>query len=82
MSRTLKAGMALAVTLMIPLAGCGGKLKLSAERMCAASGGKYSPQTQTCDAPPINARKASEMCQAHGGVYDSVLQVCAFEGVK
>ena len=73
-------GMALAVALVMPLAGCSGKMRLSAEKMCAASGGKYSMSTQTCDAPAQSGRKAADYCQAHNGVYDPVLQVCEFEG--
>ncbi len=80
-TRTL-VGMTLAMALVIPLAGCGGKMKLSAEKMCAGAGGKYNMSTQTCDAPAQNARKAAEICAAHAGVYDSVLQVCEFEGTK
>ena len=75
-------GMTLAVALVIPLAGCSGKMKLSAEKMCASAGGKYSMATQTCDAPAQNARKGADMCQAHGGVYDPVLQLCEMEGTK
>ncbi len=76
MSRTVMVGMALAVALVVPLAGCSTKGKMTVAKMCAASGGKYSVQTQTCDAPPINAKKATDMCQALGGVYDSGAQVC------
>jgi hypothetical protein len=76
MSRKVMVGMALAVALVTPLAGCTSKGKLTVSKMCAAAGGKYSMQTQTCDAPPVNAKKATDMCQAMGGVYDSGAQVC------
>jgi len=61
---------------MIPLAGCGGKARLSAAKICASAGGKYSMQTQTCDAPAQSSRKASDMCLAHGGYYDPSAQTC------
>jgi len=82
MNRKALVGVTLAMALALPLAGCGGKMKISAERMCSSAGGKYSVATQTCDAPAQNARKAADYCQAHNGVYDNVLQVCEFEGTK
>jgi hypothetical protein len=76
MNRRVMVAMTLAVALMIPLAGCAGKARLSAAKICASAGGKYSMQTQTCDAPAQTGRKASEMCAAHGGAYDPNAQVC------
>ena len=76
MNRRVMVAMTLAVALMIPLAGCAGKARLSAAKICASAGGKYSMQTQTCDAPAQTGRKASEMCAAHGGTYDPNAQVC------
>ncbi len=76
MNGKVMVGMVLAVTLVMPLAGCASKGKLSAAKMCAGAGGKYNAQTQTCDAPAQTGRKASEMCQAHGGYYDPTAQVC------
>ena len=76
MNRKLMVGAALAIALVVPLAGCSGKGKLSAAKICAAAGGKYSMQTQTCDTPQHSGKKASEMCQAHGGYYDTASQVC------
>ena len=76
MNRRVMVAMALAVVFVIPLAGCGGKAKLSASKICASAGGKYSMQTQTCDAPAQTGRKASEMCQAHGGYYDPNARTC------
>jgi len=67
---------ALAVAFIIPLAGCSSKARLSAAKICASAGGKYSMQTQTCDAPAQSGRKASDMCQAHGGYYDPSAQTC------
>ena len=76
MNSKVMVGAALAIALVVPLAGCAGKAKLSAAKMCAAAGGKYTAQSQTCDAPAQTGRKASEMCQAHGGYYDPNAQVC------
>ena len=76
MNRKVMLAMTLAVALVVPLAGCASKGKLSAARMCAGAGGKYNQQTDTCDAPAQNARKASEMCQAHGGYYDPNARTC------
>ncbi len=77
MNRKLMVGAALAIALVMPLAGCGsGKGKLSAAKICASAGGKYSMQTQTCDTPAHSSRKASEMCQASGGYYDTAAQTC------
>ena len=76
MNRKMMVGAALAIALVLPLVGCSSTGKLSAAKICAAAGGKYSMQTQTCDAPAQSGRKASEMCQAHGGTYDPNAQVC------
>ena len=77
MNRRVMVAMALAVVFVIPLAGCSsGKAKLSAAKICASAGGKYSMQTQTCDAPAQSSRRASDMCMAHGGTYDANAQVC------
>jgi hypothetical protein len=81
-STKLMMGFALAAALMIPLAGCGGKARLSAANMCKAAGGTYSAASQTCDAPAVNAKKAAAMCDAHGGTYMADLQVCEVEGTK
>ncbi len=82
MSRAVMVGLTLSAVLMIPLAGCSGKARLSAANMCKAAGGTYSAQAQTCDAPPVNKKAAKEMCAAHGGVYMADLQVCEVEGTK
>ena len=76
MNRRSMVAFALAVAFIIPLAGCSSKARLSAAKICASAGGKYSMQTQTCDAPAQTGKKASEMCQAHGGIYDPNAQVC------
>jgi hypothetical protein len=81
-NRSLMVGMALAAALTIPLAGCGGKVRLSATSMCKAAGGTYNASDQTCDAPAVNKKKAAAMCDAHGGVYMADLQVCETEGTK
>ena len=76
MNRTAMVGMVLVTSLIVPLTGCATKGKVSASKICAAAGGKYSLQTATCDAPALVGRKASDMCQAHGGYYDPAAQVC------
>jgi hypothetical protein len=76
MKRKAMVTMTLAVVLLLPLAGCATKGKLSAARLCAGAGGKYNQQSQTCDQPARSNRLASEMCQAHGGYYDSTAQTC------
>ena len=76
MNRRSMVALALAVAFIIPLAGCSSKARLSAAKICASAGGKYSMQTQTCDAPAQSGRKASDMCQAHGGYYDPSAQTC------
>jgi hypothetical protein len=81
-SRKLMMGFALAAALVIPLAGCGGKARLSAANMCKAAGGTYSAAAQTCDQPAVNGKKAAAMCDAHGGTYMADLQVCEVEGMK
>jgi hypothetical protein len=81
-SRKMMVGMALGVALVLPLAGCGGKARLSAANMCKAAGGTYSAAAQTCDAPAVNGKKAAAMCDAHGGTYFADQQVCEVEGTK
>jgi hypothetical protein len=76
MNRKVMLAMMLAVAVMFPFAGCAGKARLSAAKMCVGAGGKYNAQTQTCDAPAMSGRKASDMCQAHGGYYDPTAQTC------
>jgi hypothetical protein len=81
-SRKMMVGLALAAALVIPLAGCSGKVRLSAANMCKSAGGTYSAATQTCDQPAVNSKKAAAMCDAHGGTYMADLQVCEVEGTK
>jgi len=76
MNRKMMVGAALAIALVLPLVGCSSKGKLSAAKICAAAGGKYNMQTQTCDTPQHTGKKASEMCQAHGGYWDPNAQTC------
>ena len=81
-TRKMMLGMALAVALVTPLAGCSGKARLSAANMCKAAGGTYSAAAQTCDQPAVSGKKAAAMCDAHGGTYMADLQVCEVEGTK
>jgi len=78
MKSNAMVGLALALALAMPIAGCasGGKGRLSAAKICAHAGGKYNPSDQTCDAPAQSHKKAAEMCQQGGGIYDSGAQVC------
>jgi len=76
MNRKVMVTMTLAVTLMLPLAGCASKGKISASKLCAGAGGKYNMQSHECDQPASTHRKASEMCQAHGGYYDPTADTC------
>lgn len=76
MIRQMMVGMVLVTSLIVPLTGCATKGKVSASKICAAAGGKYSLQAQTCDAPAQTGRKASDMCQAHGGYFDPASQTC------
>jgi len=76
MNRKMMVGAALAIALVLPLVGCSSTGKLSAAKICAAAGGKYSMQTQTCDTPQHSGKKASELCQSQGGYYDPNAQTC------
>ena len=76
MNRKVMVTMMLAVTLMIPLAGCASKGKLSAAKLCASAGGTYSAQAHECNQPANAHRKASEMCMANGGYYDPNADTC------
>lgn len=77
MNGKVMAGIALAVALVMPLAGCASsKGKLSAAKLCAHAGGKYSAQSHTCDAPAQSSRTAAAMCQAGGGYYDPNSDTC------
>ena len=51
-NRKLMVGMALAAALTIPLAGAGGRSRLSAANMCKAAGGTYNAAAQTCEPRP------------------------------
>ena len=76
MNRKVMVTMALAVALVLPLAGCASKGKWSAAKLCAGAGGKYNAQAHECDQPAASHRKASELCQAHGGYYDPSADTC------
>jgi hypothetical protein len=67
-----------AVALVLPLAGCGGKFKMTAKQMCEAHGGTYSAQGQHCD---YTAKRiaAKQSCESQGGVYWPAEQYCEFE---
>ena len=67
----------LAGLVALPLAGCASKVRLSAKKMCEATGGTYSDKT--CNPGSPNPRTAAQMCQAHGGWYQADLDVCEVE---
>jgi hypothetical protein len=77
MNGKVMAGMALAVALVMPLAGCASGGKMSSAKLCAHAGGTYSAQTHTCNAPAQNNRSAAAQCQAGGGYYDPNSDTCA-----
>jgi hypothetical protein len=77
MNGKAKVWIALAVVLMMPLAGCASSRgRISSARLCAHAGGTYSAQAHMCNAPAQNSRSAAEQCQAGGGYYDQVADVC------
>jgi hypothetical protein len=73
--------MVLVATVALPLAACGGKLRLSARTMCEAHGGTYAPQTQQCSYTQ-QTLSAKQACEAQGGVYFSPEQYCEIEATK
>ncbi len=79
-STQVMAGVAMAVALVMSLAGCSSSARLSGANMCKAAGGTYSPASHTCDAPAINKKSAEAMCQAHGGQYLAGDDLCEITG--
>jgi hypothetical protein len=67
-------GIALGVSLLLPLAGCT-TIRRDVARMCKAHGGTYNKDTQQC-AYTTSTRSAREICQAEGGYYDPAAQYC------
>jgi len=65
------AGVALAVALVFPLAGCAtGKVRMSMQKSCQAHGGTWSQAQETCTpAPGQAARQAKAICADQGGEY-------------
>lgn len=70
------AGMALAMALMFPLAGCatgGGKARVSMQKMCQSHGGVWSQSAETCGTTAAGAsqavRQAKDICAEQGGEY-------------
>jgi len=82
-SRKAMVGMALAVGLVIPLAGCsGGKARISMSKMCAGAGGTWVPASETCMPGPGAGKAAKEWCASVGGIYLPGTGVCEMEGEK
>jgi len=72
------AGMALAMALVFPLAGCAtgsgsGKARVSMAKMCQAHGGVWSQAGETCGMTAAGAsqatRQAKDICSDQGGTY-------------
>jgi hypothetical protein len=61
--------------LMLSLAGCGGKLRMTGKKMCESEGGAYNVQMKHCTYSN-QPRSAKESCQAKGGYYDEAADVC------
>jgi hypothetical protein len=71
--RRVLAGVALATALVFPLAGCGGKVRLSMQKMCQSHGGTWSQAQETCGMSSTEAkqaaRQAKDICVENGGSY-------------
>jgi hypothetical protein len=78
MNGTVMAGMALAVALAMPLAGCASseRGKLTSAKLCAYAGGHYFAQAHRCENVAQGGRTAFSMCQAGGGFYDPTSDTC------
>lgn len=71
------AGVALAMALVFPLAGCAtggkGKARLNMAKLCQSHGGTWSASAETCGMTGTGAaraaRHAKEICAEQGGVY-------------
>ena len=81
-SRKLMVGMALAMGLVIPLAGCAGKARIDMAKMCTGAGGTWSPSDETCNPGPGAKKAAKDWCASVGGIYLPGTGVCEMEGVK
>ena len=78
----LIVGMALAVGLMVPLAGCAGKARVDMQKMCTGAGGTWSQANETCNQPAGATKAAKDWCASVGGIYLPGTGVCEMEGVK
>ncbi len=76
MKSKMLVGMALAVAVVMPLAGCAGTGKIHMSRLCKGAGGTWNASAETCDGAAANVRQAAQMCQAHGGSYDKASGNC------
>jgi hypothetical protein len=69
------AGVALAMALVFPLAGCasGGKARVSMQKLCQSHGGVWSQSAETCGQTAAGAsqaaRQAKDICAEQGGTY-------------
>lgn len=67
-------GIALGVSLLLPVAGCA-KIRLDVARSCKAHGGTYNTASQQCSYT-TSTKSAREICQGEGGYYDTAAQYC------
>jgi len=81
-SRHMMVGMALVMGLVIPLAGCGGKTRISMQKMCAGAGGTWVQSTETCNPAPGSGKAAKDWCASVGGIYLPGTGVREMEGEK
>jgi len=70
------AGVALAMALVFPLAGCAtgsGKARVSMQKLCQSHGGVWSQSAETCGMTGAGAsqaaRQAKDICAEQGGEY-------------
>ena len=60
--------------LTLSLTGCGGKVRMTGQKLCESDGGIYNTQMKHCTYPN-QTRSAKQSCQAKGGYYDEAADV-------
>ena len=73
--RRALASVAVLSLLALSLAGCGGKVRMTGQKMCESEGGSYNVQMKHCT-HSNQPRSAKQSCQAKGGYYDEAADVC------
>ena len=71
----LVLGIMLASALLVT--GCGGTVRMSSSKACAAHGGTYNAAAKTCTTT-ANTKSAAQICQAGGGYYDIGADICEY----